>query len=212
MKVQNLMTTDVVTVAPDTQVSEIAEILHKRHFTGVPVVDGSKKLLGMITERDFIASDSKLYLPTYIKIISDFDFVQNDKKRLSQDILKVIQATAKDIMSTKLITASPFMDIDEAASLFALHRVNPVPVVNGEGVLVGIISRSDLIKLFAFKNIHPILERQQKPINKILGQAVVKMDSSFALVSKTRALYWFIIGVLCFIAGFIMGVIWLVKN
>lgn len=206
------MTTNVVAVAPSAKVSEIAEILQKYHFTGVPVVDGSKKVLGIITERDFIASDSKLYLPTYIKMLGDLDFVQNDKKRLPEEVVEVMHASAKDIMSTRLVTASPKMNLSELASMFAAFRINPIPVISESGLLVGIVSRSDLIKLFAFKNIHTGRALENKPLTGKFNKAFSEIDSKFAFVSKTRALYWFIISVLCFVAGFILGVAWLLKH
>lgn len=153
MKVKDLMTTHVISVTPDTPVHEVAEMLEKFHFTGVPVAEG-KKLVGLIAERDFITSDSELYLPTYIKLLTDLEFVSGDNKKLPPKAQKIIDARARDIMNKKVITISKDTEIAELAETFATKRVNPIPVVNDEGDLIGIISRSDLIKLFSKKHLY----------------------------------------------------------
>jgi CBS domain-containing protein len=151
MKVKDLMTTKVVSVTPNTPVHEVAALMQKFHFTGVPVMDG-KKLVGIIAERDFITSDSELYLPTYIKLLTDLDFVSGDDKRLPREAGKIINAKAKDIMNQKVISISPDSSLEELAETFATKRINPVPVTDSAGNMVGIISRSDLIKLFSKKH------------------------------------------------------------
>lgn len=154
MKVKDMMTKKVITVRPTDTVDTVADILYKHHFTGIPVVDPKKKLLGLIAERDFIASDSKLYLPTYIKLLRGMGYVKNDKQKLPTALTRVMNAKAKDIMNKKIITAGPDMTIQQVAELFGSKRVNPIPVVNAAGTLLGIISRSDLIKLFSPKFIN----------------------------------------------------------
>src|SRR5256885_884770 len=128
MLVKDLMTTDVVTVRPETSVSEVAELLHKKHFTGVPVVSSENVVLGTISERDFITAESELYLPTYIKLLSGMDYVQGGKKTLPHVVQQVVKATAKDIMNQRVPFASPDMTLEQLADLFALKRVNPIPV------------------------------------------------------------------------------------
>ena len=153
MQIKDLMTKNVLSVKPTDTVNAVADVLSEHHFTGVPVVDDSGKLLGTISERDFIASDSKIYLPTYIKLLTEFDFVKHDEKRLSPAVQNIINATAADIMNPEPVTASPDMDIETLANLFGEKRVNPIPVVDSENKLIGIISRSDLIKLFSLKHL-----------------------------------------------------------
>ncbi len=153
MKIKDLMTKNVITVKPTDTVNQVADVLSDHHFTGVPVADEDGKLLGLISERDFIASDSKIYLPTYIKLLTEFDFIKHDEKRLSPAVQSIINATAKDIMNSEPVTAGEDMDIEELAKLFGEKRVNPVPVVDKNNKLIGIISRSDLIKLFSLKHL-----------------------------------------------------------
>ncbi len=156
MIVRDIMTPRVISVSPQTPIHEVAELLEKFHFTGVPVVD-VKKVVGLIAERDFITSDSDLYLPTYIKLLTDLDFVSGDNKRLPKEAQKIINAKASDIMNPQVITVPPDMTLQDLAETFAAKRVNPIPVTDKDGNILGIVSRSDLIKLFSKKHLYATL-------------------------------------------------------
>jgi CBS domain-containing protein len=154
MQVRELMTTKVMTVKPTDTVSEVAALLIEHRFNGLPVVDESGALLGLIAERDFIASDSKIYLPTYIKILQETDFIQSKSTSLPESVQRIVKATAADVMNAEVVTVKPETELSEVTDIFAQQRVNPIPVVDGAGKLVGIIARSDLIKLFSIKHIN----------------------------------------------------------
>lgn len=212
MLVKDLMTSKVMTVKPTATIEQVAEILHTYHFTGIPVVDEKGTLLGVIMERDFITADSKLYLPTYIQMLKDLDFVQNDKKRLSKEAKGIMEATAADIMNSNIVTATPKTTLKEIADLFATKRVNPIPIVEKNHKLVGVISRSDLIKLFSRKNIKPNREAPPRIVDVTAAKVYHELDSKFALVTKTRATIWLLLSVAFFVIGFILGVAWVVQR
>lgn len=153
MLVKDLMTKSVISVKPTDTVNDVADMLSEHHFTGVPVMDEAGLLLGLISERDFIASDSKIYLPTYIKLLTEFDFIKHDERRLSPAVQNIINATAADIMNSDPVTVSPDLDIESLANVFGTKRVNPIPVVDDQKKVLGIVSRSDLIKLFSLKHL-----------------------------------------------------------
>ncbi len=211
MFVKDLMTTNVVSVGPDTSVNEVADILHQKHFTGVPVVDKQNVLLGVIMERDFITSESKLYLPTYIKLLQDVEFNRGDKKFVSDEANEIINAKAKDIMNTQLVTARPETNLQELAELFATKRVNPIPVIDNAHKLVGVISRSDLIKLFSPKHIDAMRESPKRWVDKSTASAHEDIIRKFTLVARTRVSIWFLISILFFAIGFVVGQAWLVN-
>lgn len=204
------MTTNVISVKPEQTVNEVANLLHQYHFTGIPVADRQGRLLGLIAERDFIASDSKLYLPTYIKLLQDTDFVQGDRKRLPREVERIVQATAEDIMNRSVVTASPDLTLEQLAELFATKRVNPIPVVDDNYNLIGIVSRSDLIKLFSQKHIEEALqiENIHRPIDSSVNSVYSSFRSSFAYVAKFRANIWITIAIVLFVIGFIAGIIY----
>lgn len=211
MLVKDLMTTSVVTVKPETLVSEVAELLHQHHFTGVPVVDADLRVLGVISERDFITSDSKLYLPTYIKLLGEMDYIQGARKGLPYAVGQIIHATARDIMNQHLVFASPDMTLEQLADLFALKRVNPIPVTDSQNHLLGIISRSDLIKLFSGHQLAAQAEGegvQHRAIDDEVTYVSKDFHSRFAYVAKARANVWLTSAIVLFVVGFIIGIIY----
>src|SRR3989338_1251128 len=153
MKAKDIMTTSVLTAKPTDTLSATASILITRRFNGLPVVDDENRVVGMVAERDFLVPDTQLYLPTYIKMLQDFDFVKNDKKRLPDDVRAVMNAKVEDVMVKDVVVAHPDDDLNDLAVIFATKRVNPVPIVDEQNKLIGIIARSDLIKLFVKENI-----------------------------------------------------------
>ncbi len=214
MLVKDLMSTKVITVKPDTLVSEVAEILHEHHFTGVPVVNEEDRVLGTISERDFITADSHLYLPTYIHMLSNMDYVQGGNKHLPHVVEQIVNAKAKDIMNQSVPFARPENTIEEVSRMFAEDRVNPVPVTDSTNKLMGVISRSDLIKFFSPDMVRSSYiptaqpERRNRIIDSEVEFAQNHFTSTFAYVAKARANVWITTAVVLFIVGFIIGIIY----
>lgn len=214
MLVKDLMTTKVVTVTPDTLVSEVAELLHSHHFTGVPVVSEEGRVLGTISERDFITADSHLYLPTYIHMLSNMDYVQGSGSKLPHVVEQIVNSKAKDIMNQNIPFARPETTIEEVSRMFAEDRVNPVPVTDSTNKLVGVISRSDLIKFFSPDMVRssyiPAQDSSTKPrmIDEQVKFTQSHFMSSFAIVAKARANIWLTATIVLFIVGFMAGIIY----
>lgn len=213
MLARDLMTKNVVTVTPDTLVSEVADILHKNHFSGLPVVNEEHRVLGTISERDFITADSNLYLPTYIHMLANVDYVRGSGK-LPHVVEQVVKAKAKDIMNQSVPFARPDTSIEEVARMFAEQRVNPVPVTDSTNKLLGVISRSDLIKFFSPHMVQDsfIPEQAVVPKPRMIDEQVAYTQShfsaTFAYVAKARANIWLTAAVVLFVVGFIAGIIY----
>ncbi len=215
MLVKDLMTTKVITVTPETLVSEVAELLHEHHFTGVPVVNEEGRVLGTISERDFITADSHLYLPTYIHMLANAEYVQGSGNKLPHVVEQVVNAKAKDIMNQAVPFARPETTIEEVARMFAEDRVNPVPVTDSTNKLLGVISRSDLIKFFSPDMVRTSFIPSQpdnKPKVRMIDEQVAftqdQFTSKFAYVAKARANIWLTATVVLFIVGFLAGIIY----
>lgn len=211
MLVKDLMTKEVTTVTPETKVSEVAAVLHKYHYSGLPVVNPEGRVIGTISERDFITANSGLYLPTYIKLLSSMDYVQGAKKGLPYVVDQIVNATAKDIMNQEVPFANPDTTLEQLASMFAEKRANPIPVTDSNNKLLGIISRSDLIKFFSpkeVKNSYKPEQRASRMIDEQVDFAAGHFSSRFAYVAKARANIWLTAAVVLFIVGFLAGVIY----
>lgn len=215
MLVKDLMSTNVVTVSPDTKVSEVAQIIHKNHFTGVPVVNAEGRVVGTISERDFITANSGIYLPTYINLLAGMDYVQGAKNKLPHVVEQIVNSTAKDIMNNDVPFARPETTLEQLAALFAEKRVNPIPVTDNNNKLIGIISRSDLIKFFtpaevreSYKSEHRPETEKHRMIDEQVAYSQSHFMSTFAYVAKARANIWITAVVVLFIVGFVSGIIY----
>ena len=148
MKVREIMTTDVATVRRDTSVNDIAKLMHERDIGGIPVLDDARHVVGIVTELDMIVRNTRLTMPAFIQIL-DLARIPLEMPGHYQNRLRHMLGTqARDIMTKEVVTVSPDAEMEDLAEMMVKRRVNPVPVVEN-GILVGIVSRADLIRMMA---------------------------------------------------------------
>lgn len=141
--VSDIMTTSVISVSPDMTIGAIAKILVDNHLTGVPVVDGDRQVLGLITDRDLVSHQALVHLPTVLDILGT-TVVVSDPAHTNQELKDVLALSAKDLMRTDVPLLTEVMSVREAATILRDSGVNPLPVVHDQ-VMVGIISRHDIL-------------------------------------------------------------------
>ncbi|MCF8104753.1 MAG: CBS domain-containing protein [Desulfohalobiaceae bacterium] len=144
MKVSEIMTTEVITVGPETKVTEAAEILLKNHINGLPVVDENRKLVGIICQSDLISQQKKLPLPTVFTLFEGFIPLQSTKQ-LEKEAQKISATAVKHAMTAKPTFISPDSDLEELAELMVNKNFHTIPVVQ-DGKLVGIVGKEDVLK------------------------------------------------------------------
>jgi CBS domain-containing protein len=143
----DIMTTDVVTVNLDTPVYRIARLMSAHDISGVPVVDDRNRVLGVVTELDMIVRNTRFKVPNFIMILDSIIYLETPK-HFEERLQHMLGVTAQEIMSAPAVTIAPDATIEALAELMVGRRMNPLPVVKGER-LIGIISRSDIIRLMA---------------------------------------------------------------
>jgi CBS domain-containing protein len=149
MKVSDIMTPEVMTVKRDTSVNEVAKLMGKHDISGVPVVDDENHVVGIITELDLIVRNTRLEMPRFIEVL-DWGKIPLERPGHAKERLRhMLGAQAADIMTEKVETISPEAPVEELAELMVKRRFNPVPVVDAEGKLIGIVSRADLVDMMA---------------------------------------------------------------
>lgn len=134
MKVDRLMTSDLATITGEETLKVAARIMVDRKVSGLPVVDADHHLVGVITEGDILHQETLRNPSTTFRGLF----------RRTVDFSR----TVSDAMATKVVTISPDSDHTEAARLMESSGVKRLPVVSTDGSLVGIISRSDVLKIF----------------------------------------------------------------
>jgi CBS-domain-containing membrane protein len=146
LKAKDIMTKDVITVRPDTTIEELARILMKNQISGAPVVDAQERLIGVVTENDLISKNSRLHIPTILRL---FDaYIPLGTSKLESDIKRMTASTVQDICSKEVITVDSEASADYIATLMTERKIHLLPVLK-EGKLEGIIGKKDLIEGFA---------------------------------------------------------------
>jgi CBS domain-containing protein len=141
MKARDLMTPDVVTVAPNTPVMGVARLLAERHISGVPVTDADRKILGVVTEGDLIkqVSGRSDDSPGFFKSLFA------DPARMAQQYVKSHGRTAADVMTPNPLSVTEETSAGEIAELLDKQHIRRV-FVTRDGRLVGVVSRADLLR------------------------------------------------------------------
>jgi len=132
-KVGSVMTTDVTTVGPDTPFKAVAVLLATWNVSGAPVVDDDGLVLGVVSQGDLLEREAPHGLL---------------KRGSRQAKRKAGAAFVADLMTKPAIVVRADDDVTVAANLLEEHHFHRLPVVDEEGKLVGVVSRSDLLRVF----------------------------------------------------------------
>lgn len=150
MKVEDIMTGDVITCSPGDKIVDIVRLMSEKDISGVPVVEGTK-VVGIVTEGDIIRllavpeRSTTLWLPSPLEVMLEIPFKELMQLRdLQKSYTDVGQKPVMGIMNRDVRTTTPDTDIEDAARIMAKYRINRLPVVK-DGTLVGIITRDDII-------------------------------------------------------------------
>ena len=143
-KASDVMTTDVITVRPETSLRELGKILAEKHINGVPVVDIEGGVLGVVCESDLVKQNKPLHIPTVFVILDSVIPLENPW-RLHQEFKRLAATTVGDIYSHPATVVDPEMDLADVARLMADEKFYTIPVVK-EGKLVGVLGKADLIR------------------------------------------------------------------
>jgi CBS domain-containing protein len=141
MRVKDLMTTNVLAVRSSTQLKDAAALLTKHRISGLPVVDGEGRILGVLSEGDI------LYKETGAKDKPGFFDRLLAVPPIGLD-LKLAARTVGEAMSAPALTIGPRRPVTEAATVMIEEGVNRLPVIDDEERLIGIITRADLVRAF----------------------------------------------------------------
>jgi CBS domain-containing protein len=144
VRVIEVMTNDVAAVSGDTPLADVAELMAARKVSGVPVIDGDGKVIGVVSEKDLLSVMGRGAASTFMEVIAQC------LKGRSCLAVPAREKVAADIMSSPAVTVKEETPITKVADLFAQRGVNRVPVVDANGRMVGIVSRGDIVRASCF--------------------------------------------------------------
>ncbi|MEL6495359.1 MAG: CBS domain-containing protein [Cyanobacteria bacterium J06623_7] len=146
--VAEIMTTEPITVFPETSLQEAIQILAEREISGLPVVDKQGQLVGVISETDLTWQETGVDTPPYVMFLDSIIYLQNPAKH-NESVHKALGQTVGEAMSGNPATIRADKAVREAAKIMHDKKVRRLPVVNEQSELVGIITQGDVIKMMA---------------------------------------------------------------
>jgi CBS domain-containing protein len=142
--VSAIMTTDVVTFGPADTVEHALRTLIDSGVDAVPVVGPDRKVVGVLSSADLVVKEAELHLPRFISVLgASFEI---GKRSFDAELEKALGSTVAQLMSDRPVTCRPDDTIEQAATVMHDRRVSRLPVTDGDGRLVGVVSRHDILR------------------------------------------------------------------
>jgi len=144
MRVENFMTTRVVTVHPDSPVKDAARLMLEGNISGLPVTDASGHVVGIVTEHDLLRRRTNgpgSQPPHWLQLMIERAEIANESARFHE-------AKVEEVMTRDPLTVTEDTPIAEACRLIEERGIKRLPVVR-DGRLVGIVARADLVRALA---------------------------------------------------------------
>jgi CBS domain-containing protein len=149
LKAKDILTKEVVTVSPDTEIANAAKILLEKRINGLPVVDAFGRLVGILCQSDLVVQQKSIPIPSVFTLLESF-IPLTSMKRIDKEVEKIAALTVKQAMTPNPVTIGPDTDIEEVARLMVDKKYHTLPVVEGDKI-VGVVGKEDVLKTLLSK-------------------------------------------------------------
>ncbi|MFF0428674.1 CBS domain-containing protein [Streptomyces sp. NPDC004520] len=155
--VSDVMTHTAIAIGRDASYKEIVALMDQWKVSAVPVLEGEGRVIGVVSEADLLPKEE----------------FRTDEPRPDEFAAasKARALRAGELMSSPAVTVHPDATLAEAARIMATRRVKRLPVVNGVGLLEGVVSRSDLLKVF----LRTDAEIEEEIRHSVLGESAASV-------------------------------------
>lgn len=140
---KDIMTTECITLTPDTDITAAARILLENKINGVPVVEDGK-VVGVLCQADLVAQQKRVTLPSFFTLL-DGVFPISSHEDLEKELTKITALTVADAMTPAPTFIHPDTGIDDIATMMANEKLYTLPVIDND-VLVGVVGKEDVLK------------------------------------------------------------------
>ncbi len=150
--VAEVMDADPETVGPDEDVRSVIEVLRENELPGVPVVDGDRRVVGIVTESDLVITDEEedLHLPHLVNVMGGTIFLE-PVRGFERRLRKAFATKVSDLMTSDPLCVAKSDTVKDAARLIVERHHNRLPVVDSDGRLVGVVTRVDVLAALALQ-------------------------------------------------------------
>jgi CBS domain-containing protein len=144
MRAHQIMTKNVITVGPDSSIVDAAKLMLEQHVSGLPVLDKSGKLVGILSEGDFLRRSeigTQRRRPRWLQFLMG-------PGREAKEFVQQSGRKVEDIMAREPVTVTEDTQLEELVELMEKHDIKRLPVMRN-GQLVGIVTRANLLQAVA---------------------------------------------------------------
>ena len=142
--VKDFMTPNPITVKPSESIETVVKVLAENRISGLPVVDDTGQVVGIISEGDLLVRESPLQPPLYLTLLGGIIYFDSPA-HFHQHMKKALGMSVQDVMTSKPITTKPETSLADAAHVMLDKKINRLPVLDQNQALIGIITRHDLV-------------------------------------------------------------------
>lgn len=158
VKVLDIMTKNVATLDPEDSLEKATQLFEQFKYDGFPVVNKDGRLLGIVTAYDMVSQSYATHLPSLVGILEDIYSGKADDQKLKDQFGIVRSIKVRDMMNEDPLVIGPDVRVEDLAKEFIQHhRVNPIPVIDPDKKLLGVVSRFDIIRFFDEQYFHKML-------------------------------------------------------
>ena len=141
-----IMTSRVITVRPEMPIEDAAALLAENGISGAPVVDAAGRPLGLLDDTDLITSSARLDAPTTLHLLGAYLPLPGEHRRFSEELQHALAQTVGEVMHDELPMLGPDDTVEDAATIMTRQGVGRVGIVDEQHRIIGIVTRTDLIK------------------------------------------------------------------
>ena len=144
LKVKDIMTKELITLSPATEITSAAKILLEKRINGLPVIDDSGKLVGILCQSDLVAQQKSIPIPSVYTLLDSF-IPLTSLKRIDKEVKKIAALKVEQAMTPHPVTVGPETGIEDVARLMVDKKYHTLPVMEGDKI-VGIVGKEDVLK------------------------------------------------------------------
>ncbi len=141
---RDIMTTNPVTVTPETSISDASKLLLEHRFNGLPVVDNSGMITGVLTQSDLVSLQKRFQLPSFFSLFDGFIPLKSPAK-VEEEIEKMVAANVGQAMTPNPRVITPDTSLEDIAALMVDNKCQTLPVLD-DGKLVGVVGKEDVLR------------------------------------------------------------------
>ena len=141
----DIMTTDVITVTPETEILQAARLLLDNRINGLPVVDEAGRLVGIVCQSDLIVQQKLVRVPSLFTLLDGYISLSS-ARHFEREVEKIAASQVRQAMTPDPESVLPDTAIEEVATLMVEKNYHTLPVVS-DGRLVGVVGKEDMLRI-----------------------------------------------------------------